>query len=138
MAISKKGKRKISVNSRQYLWWVYDEYSQADFNGNQIEIVAVNQAGYFKYGLEQEAEKRYVVITLRHQAYKVHVKCPQFEDDNGIIKPSGIARLIKWCFMESTDDNQELVHAYSAQTGIIPEADRLKTLKIILDQLQNV
>ena len=42
MAISKKGKRRITIESRTYFWWIFDEYDQTEFDGIQIKIVAEN------------------------------------------------------------------------------------------------
>jgi len=136
MAINTKGKRKITVNSKKYLWWVFNEVDQTEFDGNQIKIVAENQVGYFKYGLEQSLEKRYVVISLRNEKLKIHIQCPKFEDENGIIKPSDIERLIKWCLERSTDKNRILVHGYNPAIGIIPDEDRAKTLEAILNEFK--
>ena len=52
MAINKKRKRKITVDSKKYLWWIFEEYDQTEFDGFQIKIVAENQIGYIKYGLQ--------------------------------------------------------------------------------------
>ena len=80
MAISKKGRRKITVDSKKYVWQVFDEYDQTAFDGIQIKIVDENQIGYFKYGLQQIEEKRKIVISLRDEKYLIHVMCPKFED----------------------------------------------------------
>ncbi len=94
MAISKKGKRKIVVNSRSYLWWIFNEQDQTAFDGFQIKIIAEDQGLCLLYGLQQDAKDRYVSIGLRHDAGKLHLLCPQFEDDKEIITPSGINELI--------------------------------------------
>jgi len=136
VAISKKGKRRIKVLNKDFLYWFFNEMDQTEFDGNQIKIVAENQVGYFKYGLEQNLEKRYVVISLRNEKLKIHIQCPKFEDENGIIKPSGIERLIKWCLEKSTDKNRILVHGYNPTIGIIPDEDRAKTLETILNEFE--
>ncbi len=69
MGISKKGKRKIIINSKTYLWWVFNECDQTEFDGVQVKIVPENQIGYLKYGLEQN-EKRFLVLGLRNDEYK--------------------------------------------------------------------
>jgi len=38
----------------------------------------------------------------------IHVVCPKFEDENGIIKPSGIERLIKWCLDKKENKYRKL------------------------------
>lgn len=79
MAISKKGKRKITIDSKEYFWWIFNEYDQTEFDGIQIKIVDENQSGYLKYGLEQNNDERYLVFALRENEYKVHTYCPKFE-----------------------------------------------------------
>jgi len=134
MAINKKGKRKITVNSKKYLWWVFDEYDQTEFDGLQIKIVAENQIGYIKYGLQQADKERYLVISLRDEKYKIHALCPTFEDENGIIKPAGIAQLIKWSLDNTTLKNRIVVHGYTPKIGVIPQKDRLNILGVILKE----
>jgi len=136
MAISKKGKRKITIDSKKYLWWVFDEYDQTAFDGIQIKIVDENQIGYFKYGLQQIDKERKVVISLRDEKCLIHVVCPKFEDENGIIKPSGIERLIKWCLDKKENKYRKLIHGYNPSIGIIPENERLKTLELITDEFR--
>ncbi|MFD2563819.1 hypothetical protein [Aquimarina rubra] len=135
MAISKKGKRKITVNSENYLWWIFTEFDQTEFDGVQIKIVAENQSGYLKYGLEQIDKKRYISIGLNQNKYKVHILCPKFENDDGIITPSGIETLIKWSLSVSEIKSKEnqITHGYSMQIGLIDKNEYLKTYEKILN-----
>lgn len=136
MAVNTKGKRKITVNSKKYLWWVFNEVDQTEFDGNQIKIVAENQVGYFKYGLEQNLKERCVAISLKNEKLKIHIQCPKFEDANGIIKPSGIERLIKWCLEKPINKNRIFTHGYNPAIGIIPNEDRIKALEAILNEFE--
>jgi len=140
MAISKKGKRKITVNSENYLWWIFHEVDQTEFDGIQIKIVAENQSGYIKYGLEQVNEKRYVSIGLNQNKYKVHLHCPKFENNNEIITPSGIEALIKWSLnlSEIKSKKSSIIHGYSMQLGLINKNEYLKTYEKILKGFQNI
>ncbi len=140
MAISKKGKRKITVNSENYLWWIFNENDQTEFDGVQIKIVAENQSGYFKYGLEQIDEQRYISIGLNQNKFKVHILCPKFENDDGIITPSGIGNLIRWSLSESEIKSKEdsITHGYSMQIGLIDKNEYLKTYEKILDGFKSV
>ncbi|WP_267876718.1 hypothetical protein [Massilia genomosp. 1] len=36
MAISAKGKRRIAVNERVYLWRIFEKYDQSWFDGVQV------------------------------------------------------------------------------------------------------
>lgn len=120
MAINRKGKRKITVNSKEYLWWVYDEQDQTAFDGAQIKIVAADQTMYFHYGLQQLEEDRYVVMALHHDAGLISLRCPKFENENSIITPAGINKLINWCKQEpDAEKKREIVHSWSSRDGIL-------------------
>ena len=129
MAISKKRKRKITVINKTFLYWFYNEVDQTEFDGNQIKIILEDQSVYLKYGLKQQEDKRYVVVALDQNQLKVHIYCPQFEREDGIITPAGISRMINWVSTyEIPDDKTELQHAYSPQIGILQGAERKKAL----------
>ncbi|MDN4028616.1 hypothetical protein [Chryseobacterium gambrini] len=98
MAISKKNKNRISVDGKEYLWWIFDEYDQTEFDGIQIKAVCADQTHFIKYGLQQKDEDRRLVIALKNYAKLIHLSSPpKFENDQGIITKSGINRMIKWC-----------------------------------------
>ncbi|NOQ72471.1 MAG: hypothetical protein GQ574_10745 [Crocinitomix sp.] len=98
MAISKKNKNRVTINGIEYLWWVFDEYDQTEFDGIQIKVVCSDQTHFFKYGLQERESNRKVVLALRDYAKLVHLSSPpKFENEDGIITKSGIIRLIKWC-----------------------------------------
>lgn len=133
MAISTKGKRKITVNEKKYFWWIFDEFDQTEFDGLQIKIISENQNGYIKYGLQQfDNNNRYVSIGLKNHKYKIHTLSPKFEDENGIIKPSNIEKLIKWSLSEN---EKTISHCYGAKIGIISSKDFSKTHKNIISEI---
>lgn len=139
MAISKKGKRSIIVNGRAYLWWVFYEYDQTEFDGIQIKIVAKNQAFHIKYGLQQAPENRYVVIELRHEAGRIHVRCPRFENGQGIITPSGISELIKWCSERPDEYNiRAITHAWDRKNGMLDQQQAASIHHEILEELNKM
>ncbi len=138
MAISKKGKRRITVNGVKYLWWVLEIYDQTVFDGWQVKIIAEDQSIYFQYGFEHNYPDRYLIISLNQTRYKVHVLCPKFEQESALIKPGEIAKLIDWALRYPDAENPRIIsHAYSSQHGIIEEEKRLETLYLILDELHN-
>lgn len=97
MAINKKNKNRVVVGGKQYLWWMFDEFDQTEFDGIQVKVVSSDQTHFLKYGLQQVANERKVVLSLRDYAKLIHLSCPKFESKDGIITKSGIIRLIKWC-----------------------------------------
>ncbi|MGH1540095.1 MAG: hypothetical protein ACRBHB_06715 [Arenicella sp.] len=104
------------IGSRLFLWWVFNEIDQTEFDGIQVKIVAEDQSIFLKYGLEQSDGDRYLVLSFNRDLGRVHVKCPKFESDDGIISSSGIRKLIAW---SSDIKNIEIVHSWSAQSGIM-------------------
>jgi hypothetical protein len=120
MGISKKGKRKTIVEGRSFVWWVFEEIDQTEFDGIQVKVVAEDQSLYLKYGLQQNESERYLVMTLKDHTSKIHVRCPKFEDDNGIITSSGIVAMVNWAKLSPSEVNRrEICHAYSEQYGIL-------------------
>ena len=103
MAINKKGKRKIVVNSKTYLWWFFNEYDQTTFDGKQIRIIAEDQTVCLGYGLEQKDNKRIIRFVFNRERGIIHIECPKFENDLGIMTPSGISELIKWASIKSDE-----------------------------------
>lgn len=86
------------MDGKEYLWWVFDEYDQTEFDGIQIKAVCADQTHFIKYGLQQKDEDRRLVIALKNYIKLIHLSPPpKFENDQGIITKSGINRMIKWC-----------------------------------------
>jgi len=133
MAISTKGKRKVLIGNRLYLWWVFDEVDQTEFDGIQVKIVAEDQSIYLKYGLEQGDEDRYMVLSFNNDLGRVHVKCPKFESDEGIISSSGIKELITW---PNDLKDEYIVHSWSAKDGIMKGEFAKKTYEAIRGNLR--
>ena len=129
MAISKKNKNRVIVDDVEYLWWVFDEIDQAEFDGTQVKVVCSDQSHFIKYGLDQPENNRKVVLALRNYKKLVHLSFPPiFENEDGIITKSSILRLIKWC----KKDNLKVQYAVD---GMDNELSEQKT-KEILEELQ--
>ncbi len=97
MAISKKNKSRAIVDGKEYLWWIFEEVNQTEFDGIQIKAVCSDQSHFFKYGLQQEEANRKLVLSLNNYSKLVHLTSPpKFENDEGIITKSGIIRIIQW------------------------------------------
>lgn len=101
MAISSKNKRRVSVDNKEYLWWVFDEYDQTEFDGIQVKAVCSDQTHFIKYGLQQEPDDRKLVLAWENYNRLVHLSSPSvFEDNKGIISTTGIKEMIQWCKKE--------------------------------------
>jgi hypothetical protein len=131
MAISKKRKNRVDVEGKEYLWWVFDKTDQTEFDGIQVKAVNSDQSMFLKYGLQQLESDRKIVISLRDYAKLVHISSPpKFENEDGIITKSGIARLVNWCKRE----NHIIQYALDGMNNNLDE----KSQKLILKELQNI
>ncbi|WP_160137885.1 hypothetical protein [Chryseobacterium sp. c4a] len=128
MAISKKNKSKVTVNGKEYLWWVFDEYDQTTFDGIQIKAVCSDQTHFIKYGLQQEEDDRKLALILKDYTKLVLLSSPpKFEDNKGIITKSGIIRMIEWC----KQDIDEVQYALDGNENDFNEAEKQMILKEI-------
>ncbi len=130
MAINKKNKNRAIVDGKEYLWWVFDEVDQTEFDGIQVKIVSSDQTHFLKYGLQETDEKRKVVLALRDYAKLVHLSAPKFENDDGIITRSGIVRIVKWCKTEE----HKILYAVDQGNNNLNTNEQLALLK----RLQNI
>lgn len=77
-----------------------------------------------------------MVFALRENEYKIHTYCPKFENDSGIITPSGIEKLIKWTLnLPKETEKKKISHAYNPKVGIIKPADYNKIYDLILNKI---
>lgn len=125
MAISKKNKSRIYVDDKEYLWWVFDEQDQTEFDGLQIKAVCSDQTHFIKYGLQQNEDNRKVVLALKHYTKLVHLSSPpKFENEEGIITKSGINRMIKWC----KQDVHQIEYALDGSNHNLTEGEKQSLL----------
>ncbi|WP_299888024.1 hypothetical protein [uncultured Lacinutrix sp.] len=131
MTISKKRKKRVNVEGKEYLWWVFDETDQTEFDGIQIKAVSSDQSMFLKYGLQQIENNRKIVISLRDNIKLVHIFSPtKFENKDGIITKSGVVRLINWCKRE----NHIIQYALDGMNNNLDEESQ----KLILKELQSI
>ena len=131
MEISKKNKSKVSVDGKEYLWWVFDEQDQTEFDGIQFKAVCSDQTHFLKYGLQQPESNRKVVLALRDYAKSVHLSSPpKFENEVGIITKSGISRLIKWC----KEEEHQIQYALDGNNNELTEVEK----QALLRELQKI
>ena len=96
MAISAKGKRRISVDGRVYLWRVFNEYDQSWFDCVQVTVAAMDQELFLHYGMEQPEERRTAMVTRGRPERSARIPCPRFEGEDGLLTPRGVRQLIEW------------------------------------------
>ena len=100
MAVKTKGRRKIVVADRPFVWYVGDD---RDSNDHILHVVSHDKAFSVNYHLEQPEQIRHLAVVGREfpgladagRCWK-RVLCPRFEE-GGAVTPSGVRRLIEWC-----------------------------------------
>lgn len=131
MAISKINKSRTYVDDKEYLWWVFDEHDQTEFDGIQVKAVCSDQTHFIKYGLQQEKDNITVVLALKDYTKLVHLSSPlKFESNNGIITKSGINRMIKWC----KQDIHQIQYAKDGNNNNLTEREK----RLLLTEIQRV
>ena len=114
MAISTKGKRKISVNGQSYLWKAFDEYDQSWFDGIQVMIVAQDQSVAFRYGALQRDDNRHVIMFPKNED-RIMYSCPKFEDEKLVFKPEQIRNIIEFCIEQYQNKHNKLLNQIGAK-----------------------
>jgi hypothetical protein len=103
MAVSKKGRRKIIVDGRRYVWWVCD--MDPEYNSSTTALTIVSADGRFavRFFLGQSPERRFLIVLGREfpglpdaGGAWIRVRCPEWQAEFDV-KPSDIRRLIEWC-----------------------------------------
>lgn len=103
MAIAKKGRRKIVVGLREFLWWVHADWENYNAPGAATVAVASNDRRILlSYVLNQDEQARHVIVigpefrgVLQSGPYR-RFRCPMFGFADEI-RPSHVAELIMWC-----------------------------------------
>ena len=100
MAVKTKGRRKITVGNRQFVWYMGDDDDSCD---HVLHVVSHDKAFNVNYHLEQPAETRHLAVLGREfpglpdaGGNWMRVRCPRWEE-GGALTPGGVRRLIDWC-----------------------------------------
>lgn len=118
--------------NKQYLWWVFDEYDQTEFDGIQVKAVCCDQTHFIKYGLQQEPDDRKLVLVLKNYTKLVHLASPPvFEDSEGIISNAGIKKMIQWCKREQ----HQIQYSYNGNKNNLTGKEQQGLLKDIQEKL---
>jgi hypothetical protein len=108
MAVSKKGRRKLVMGDRLYLWWVCD----SDPECNSASTLALNVASedgrfFVRFYLSQPPERRYLIVRGREfeglpdaGGCWIRVRYPEWQAGPSVT-PADVRRLVEWC--TSTD-----------------------------------
>lgn len=120
MAVSRKGKRPITVDGRRYLWWVQEDRDPpfVPSAGHSLCVVDTEGDLFVQYHLGQPSDVRHVVVIGRrfpsvdgcggtHRRFQ----CPSF-DDGPAVTPAHVAAFIRW---SETCDNAPMEVNYLGQ-----------------------
>ena len=94
MSISTKGKNRISVGGREYLWHVHKEY--------ELRVCSIDRKFIVNYDLSNQLDD-FAPLTIVGPEFSgvapnrhLVVKCPNLKVDN-VSTPSGVKALLEWC-----------------------------------------
>lgn len=103
MAIAEKGRRRIVVGPREFLWWVRADWENYNAPGAATLTVATDDRRILLgYVLNQDEKTRHVTVlgpefrgTTQNGPTR-RFRCPMFGLTDEI-RPSHVAELITWC-----------------------------------------
>jgi hypothetical protein len=100
MAVSTKGRRKLVVAGRLFLWEV-NEIFFVNEKGALMHVLAEDKRFIVRYGVTLEGWKVTVVGrefpgAPEHRCVQMHFECPNFEN-RGAITPGGVRKFVEWC-----------------------------------------
>lgn len=110
MAVSRKGKRPITVDGRRYLWWVQEDGDLpfVPSDGRSLCVADTEGDMFVQYHLGQPSDVRHIVVIGRRfpsvdgcgGTYRRFL-CPSF-DDGPAVTPAHVAAFIRW--LETCDN----------------------------------
>jgi hypothetical protein len=102
MAIRKKGRRKLVIGGRLFVWWVC-ECEPDCWLGAVLTVASEDGRFFVRFYLGQEPDRRYLVVQGKELAGLpdaggcwIRVQCPEWQSGPGV-RPSDVWRLIDWC-----------------------------------------
>jgi len=126
MTISKKGKRKIVVGGRSYLWWVGDRFDPEFNSGSCTALTVLSADGHFlvRFFLGQASERRFlIVLGPEFQGLPeaggpwIRIRCPEWQGQPSSITPVDVRHLIEWC---ATADKELIRVNYLGRSEVLP------------------
>lgn len=106
MAVATKGRRKIKVGDRDFIWYISDDYDSADL---VLHVASYDKKIIIKYHLHQPDETRFLIVLgkefnglLNAGGSWIRVLCPKFEKDS-VITPASVRMLVDWCLSDKSE-----------------------------------
>ena len=104
MAISAKRRNKITVNQRQYVWYVK---LCDDNNGHTLHVISEDKRFIVQYDFVNPSGRHFITVmgkefnSLAPSPYRRRFRCPQWDID-GVITPARVRELIEWSARNGT------------------------------------
>ena len=99
MTISRKGRRRIIVNARQYLWYVAPD--EDDCFEPMLTVVSTDRRVFLRYHITQSDDVRFVMVLGPEFCVPGcggpwrRFRCPEFGSPDSIT-PKDVRALIEW------------------------------------------
>lgn len=101
MAVATKSRRKVTVEGKQYVWYVAEN---GDGPGMVLHVISPDKQFIVKYQVDQPTGEEYVVVIgPRFSGAETggpwkRFLCPRFAEN--AVTPSCVRELIQWCLNE--------------------------------------
>lgn len=103
MGVAKRGRRRIVVGQRKYVWYVAEGLDWVPYRKAVLHVLSEDKRLMVAYPLEQETATRTLRVmgpqlggVVRHDGSSVHVRCPRFELEDWTVGPRVVKELIEW------------------------------------------
>jgi hypothetical protein len=99
MSVRKKGRHKLDVEGRAFVWYVKQD---DDSNAYILYVLSDDKRFFVKYMLQAQDARRYLIVVGKEfgrvpgtgNCWR-RFRCPAWEN-NGLITPSSVRKLIDW------------------------------------------
>ena len=104
MAVSKKGKRKITVNERTWFWWVGEADPECNSASTTVlTVISADSRFGIRFYLGQPSDKRFLIVLgpdfdgLPDAGGPwIRIRCPEWQSGPAIT-PVTVRKVIEWC-----------------------------------------
>jgi hypothetical protein len=107
MGIRTKYRRKIIFGGRCFAWYIKED---DDLPNLVLHVLSEDKQFIVQYQLAQAPENLYITV-LGKEFYGAmgtggvwrRFRCPRWDNENGMVTPGTVRKLLEWCLTESDD-----------------------------------
>jgi hypothetical protein len=110
MGIALKGRRKLIVDGRPFVWHVRVDDDSADL---VLHVASADKHFLVRYHLGQPEDTRYLTVigpefsgVVRTEGIHRFFTCPRWEFESGTITPRSVRELILWSLADTEPRNE--------------------------------